>query len=372
MKRLVLIALLLGGCKKQVVFDLDLPDGPVDVTAQDPLPLLDDASRSTTPSLRRRAIAVGMSTQPATRDTWAGRGLFDADGYVQSATAGAAEPYASEPGVRALLEGLCARDSADPYARSRAAFVLARTGGSDTARDAMSAAARDARDPWTRSALAAGAFALGDAEALPAVTAAIARGDIPLELAFVLDLGRTGSEELAAALASAQERVEPELQVAVAAARSLLGDREGDSVLNRATRSDDPLVQFEVIDTALRLDAPRDLVASARHSADPLARAYADAAWDALRGRLGSKLRAALAHDDAELRVAALRLLPDKPGAADLARHALGDEDARVRAAAAARLGELGPRPADTSLLQALLLDDDALVRIEAAGALLR
>ncbi len=374
----VIFAALLSGCPKQATFDLSIPDAPSVISAQPADQVLVDASQGSGPSIRSRAIALGIAVHEADRATWAGRGSYDPDGWVQSQTVDAMAPYAEEPAMRGVLAQLATRDSADAYARSHAAVVLAQTGGDDTVRDALSAAVTQSRDPWNRSALALGAMALGDTTHTGSLTDAVARGDIALELTFIQDLGHTGNPSVLEALVAASDRVEEELVLAVAAARMLLGDDAGRSLLITATNDDDPLVQLAVIDTVLDIPGNKPVLKAAMRSRDAIAGEYAALAWDAVRDRVSDRFPRALESDDPELRLAALDLLgrtssnPDL--ARDLARRALLDDVPRVRAAAARRLGELGLQAAagDTERLQVLLSDEDILVRVEAAGALLR
>ncbi len=374
----LIFAALLGGCPKQTTFDLSIPDAPSVISAQPADQVLVDASQGSGPSVRSRAIALGIVVYEADRATWAGRGSFDPDGWVQIQTVDAMAPYAEEPAIRAVLAQLATRDSADAYARSHAAVVLADTGGDDSVRDALATAVTQARDPWNRSALALGALALGDTSHTPALTDAVARGDIALELTFIGDLGRTGDASVLEALAAASERVEEELVLAVAAARMLLGDTAGKNVLIAATNNNDPLVQLAVIDAVLNIAGNKPVLKAAMRSKDAIAAEYAALAWDAIRDRVSDRFARALQSNDPELRLAALALLgrtssnPDL--SRDLARRALLDDVPRVRAAAARRLGELGIQSAagDTERLQILLSDEDVLVRVEAAGAVLR
>jgi hypothetical protein len=256
--------------------------------------------------------------------------------------------------------------------------VLAQTGGDDSVRDALASAVTQTRDPWNRSALALGALALGDPTHTTALTDAVIRGDIALELTFIRDLGHTGNASVLAALVKASDMVEEELVLEVAAARMRLGDAGGKSLLIAATNDNDPLVQLAVIDTALDIPGNKPVLKAAMRSRDAIAGEYAALAWDAARDRVSDRFPRALESDDAELRLAALALLARTSSnpelARDLARKALLDEVPRVRAAAARRLGELGIQTAagDTERLGVLLSDEDVLVRVEAAGALLR
>ena len=90
----LLLALLLTGCVKQPIFDLSIPDAPLPITSRSALDILTEASQAHTPSVRRRAIALGIETSTADRATWVGRGTFDPDGWVQAETVRAASPYA--------------------------------------------------------------------------------------------------------------------------------------------------------------------------------------------------------------------------------------------------------------------------------------
>ena len=157
------LAVMLTGCAKKTTFDLSIPDAPSVITAQPADEVLTNASQGTGPSVRSRAIALGIAVHGDERATWAGRGSYDPDGWVQSQSVDAMAPYASDPAVRTVLAQLATRESADAYARSHAAVVLASSGGDDTVRDALVAAVSSSRDPWRRSALALGAVALGTA-----------------------------------------------------------------------------------------------------------------------------------------------------------------------------------------------------------------
>jgi HEAT repeat protein len=373
-----ILAALLGGCGKKTTFDLSIPDAPSVISALPADQILVEASQGGGPSVRSRAIALGIAVDTTDRATWAGRGSYDPDGWVQSQTVDAMAPYAAEPAVREVLVQLAMRASADAYARSHAAVVLAQTGGDDRVRDALSSAVTQTRNPWNRSALALGALALGDSTHTEALTTAVARGDIALELTFIRDLGHTNNLSVLAALVSASERVEEELVLAVAASRMLLGDDSGKNLLISATHDNDPLVQLAVIDAVLDIPGNKPVLKAAMRAKDAVAAEYAALAWDAVRDRVSDRFPRALESTDPELRLAALMLLGRTTTAPDVARdharRALLDDVPRVRAAAARRLGELGLQTSagDTERLQVLLSDEDVLVRVEGAGALLR
>lgn len=376
--RWLILAALLSGCTKKITFDLSIPDAPSVVSAQPADQILADASQGTGPSVRSRAIALGIAVHSEDRPMWAGRGSYDPDGWVQSQTVDAMAPYAEDPEIRDVLSRLATRDSADAYARSHAAVVLARSGGDIDVRDKLGAAVAQTPDPWNRSALALGALALGDTSHTSALTEAIARGDIALELTFIRDLGQTDNADVRAALASASDVVEDELVLEVAAARMRLGDAAGERILTSATNDHDPLVQLAVVDTVHGIPGNKPVLKAAMRASDPVARDYAALAWDASRNRVSDRFPRALASDDPELRLAALTLLgrtsSNVDTARDLVRRTLLDDVPRVRAAAARLLGELGTQRSagDTERLQVLLADEDVLVRVEAAGALLR
>jgi HEAT repeat protein len=166
--------------------------------------------------------------------------------------------------------------------------------------------------------------------------------------------------------------------LAVAASRMLLGDDSGKNLLISATHDNDPLVQLAVIDAVLDIPGNKPVLKAAMRAKDAVAAEYAALAWDAVRDRVSDRFPRALESTDPELRLAALMLLGRTTTAPDVARdharRALLDDVPRVRAAAARRLGELGLQTSagDTERLQVLLSDEDVLVRVEGAGALLR
>lgn len=378
MKAAWLALALAAACAKPAAFDLSIPDTPTDVEARSPADALEAAARDGGPSVRAIAIAAAIDAAGADRSRWLGRGLYDPDPWVQLQALHAAAPHAGDPAVRALFAEHAARAAADPYARAAAAFRL-EPAEAPAAREALSAAWRATREPSARGALAFGALALGDDEAEAVIAGALARGDVALELSFLRDVGASGRPALAEALREGTAAAEDELRLAYAAARLALGDRGGRALLVDALADPDPLVRLAVIDAVAELEAGLPVLRAARNAGPEAVRAYAGLVREARRGELGPRLRAAHAAEDAELRILACQWLPraldagaDAAEARPLARAALGDEDARVRAAAADALGRAGLEAEDLPRLTLLLTDDDVLVRVAAAGALLR
>ncbi|MFK7929002.1 MAG: hypothetical protein AB8H79_12490 [Myxococcota bacterium] len=381
------ILLMTAGCgKKRVTWsDPSLPESAEGVEIATPTAILVSGAQSEEPSVRARALALLIqSASAADDDGYATRALWDPDAWVQAQAVSALAQRLDEAAAVALLEGFVARSDglADPYARGAAAGYLARAGHSGT-QAALTKAWRAERAAWRKAPLQLGAFQMGDQSALEPLAIAIENGNIGLETAFLLDVGRTGNPRLAAALKTGEDWIEEEVVLAYATARILIGDDTGAKLLEDALNGDDPMAALEALDYLVDLEGDRatTLIKKARNGGTDLARAYAEMAL-AARGATGADLfDEMMLSQDPETRALAVQLavramlIDDAPRkntriAKRVLQTSLGDESLEVRLAAlkaAARAGVLTQGlPVTPHLADELLA-----VRIEAAGAVL-
>jgi hypothetical protein len=378
-RRLVPLAMALAGCPKADLPIDGLEDPASTVELRPPEDVLADGLASEMPSLRAQAVraAIAAAHDPASA---VGRGAWDPDAWTQQSAILSAEVRLSEPGVRDVIAAHAARDVADPYARALSAGLLARSGGSTEAADALRAACVDRRNAEFRAPLCYGAAILGHDEAKPGAVAALARADVGVEVAFLREVGRSGDVAFVEALRAGEANAEPELAVTFAAARLALGDPDARSSLMTHLRLGDVETRLAVIDAvALLPGRDVDLVLAAA-AAPAEVRLYGSFVEAAHRGRISSKVERGITHEDPAIRAlavewaaeAALRDAEVVDDARDVARRALSDEAPAVRRAAVDALGRLGLGDADRGAVRAALTDEAARVRIAAAGALLR
>jgi hypothetical protein len=361
------------GCAKAPLDagDATLPEAVVDVAAQAPAEVLEGATASLEPSLRARAIALTVLTT-ADLDRWGPRGLWDPSPWVQRAAIEALDTRDAHD----LLTSFVGRADAAPTSRALAALAL------DPGAVSLSDAWRAAEAPWTRAPLALAAWHHGDDDALPALTAALATGELDVDAAFFAALAQRSQPDVLAALAEAQARAEPELAIQLAATRLRCGDAKAAVPLRKALDGSAE-EQLEALDAlgALPGAAADELITRAASSAHELVRRDALLLAAARLGQQPERLTDALDDPDREVRlfaVAASRIaLAQGPASRQVAKEArralveaLVDPDLQVRAEAARGVGEHRVVEARAAL-EALLTDEVAWVRVEAAGALL-
>ncbi len=286
MRSLPLLLLALAGCPKAApsLGDPTLPEAVAEVEAQAPVDELLRGTESLDPGLRARALDLTLRTTDDL-DTWAPRALFDPSPWVQRAAVHALAALPTEGPDR--LAAYVARDDADPTVRALAALEL-RVGSVDLT-DAWKAAAA----PWDRAPLALAAWHHGDADARPALEAALRTGELPLDLELMDALVQHGDASLLDALADAQDRVEPELGTALAAVRLRLGDSKGEVELRKALGGD-VHERMEVLDRLASWDDPaaEALIHKAASAGPDLVRTHAEllltARTDLVRARAKS------------------------------------------------------------------------------------
>jgi len=390
MRALLLLALA-AGCVHPA------PPPAVDLTAPLVRPALDPAVRAALElgasdldvSVRRDALAALVTADPAPAGgAWGQRGRFDPSAYVQRATIDRLAARMDEPASRDLVRALLADTAADPWARGAAALTLARAGrdgkvpatelAADHARLAEAAAAAQGS---RGGALLLAAAIGGDAPARARLGEQLSTGNLPLELWFFRAIGESGVNALVAPLVQALDRVEPEIQLPVAAALLALGSPVGERTLAAAmTESEDRAL--EAIECLNGVRTPgADGVLRGALGAGPLARAAATLALFARgEGEVDSALRV-LSGDDAELSALAaqaagarLRADPELPGRDRLRvalREALPEAGPSVQLALIDALGT-STLAADRAALTELLADESIRVRVAAAAALAR
>jgi hypothetical protein len=340
-------------------------------------------------SVRRDAIAALVTADPAPAGgAWGQRGRFDPSEYVQRATVAALEPRLAEAEARALLRTLVEDTAAGPWVRGAAAIALARAGrdgavpadeqGADRAR--ITAASAQLTGGRGGALLLAAAIA-GDTAAAGRLADQLAAGNLPLELWFFRAIGESGLSSLVPPLVTALDRVEPEIQLALAAALLELGSPVGERALVAALGEGEEraLEAIEYLAEA-RSPAAEGVLKGALVGAP----VFHDAAALALFGRGQGELREVvrvLGDGDVGGRLLAaqaagrrLTLDPTAEGADRLRaalRDALPEADPGLELAAIEALG--GSRvPADRAALTTLLDSESVRIRVAAAVALAR
>jgi len=385
--RVAVLALWVMGCVPKAGLP-PTPAIPTEVAVIEvptPLQVLDEGAASLEPSTRGQALAHLVATDPAPGAAgWAQRGLHDPEPWVQRQVVEALAARLEEPETVQVLEGYVARDGIDPYVRGLAAIRLGEHGHTEVA-EVVGAAWRAEVAPWRRAPLALAAARLGDEEALAPLSRALSRGEIALEVDFVLEVGRSGLVGLVPALQEGAEWVEPELSLPFDAARLALGDLTAETDFRRALSSPEIEERLEALDYLSRLRGPSagDLLRRARLGPD-VERWYASLAL-AARGEADPDLfERAMESEDREVRALAVRFAGTaeeaggagrirklRRGTRAAVRAGLADEDPVVRRAAIEALLPLGLE-GEEPWLDAALLDDDLATRVAAAGTIRR
>jgi len=349
--------------------------GPVDV-------LMAGANElDPTPRGRSLNLLIRASAEPA-GGQWGPRGLYDPNPWVQRQAVEALAARLPETESAQALEAFIERADVDPYVRGTAGLRLARIGRTQGL-PTLTAAWQGEPEPWRRAPLAAAALAMGDTSALAPLSAVLASGDLPLEVDFVLDLGRAGLLDVVPALREGEKVIEEELRLPYAAARIALGDPSGEGALRRALSSDIVELRLEALDylTRMREPAATALLRKARSNDSELVRWYAQLALVSRSQVDVDRLSAGYASEDLEVRVMAVRFAGelgiaeslskrDERVAREVVRLALNADEPTLREAALRALLDLG-LDGEEEVLQRNLGNEYLAVRVEAAGALL-
>lgn len=374
----VWVPLLAGvaGCPKgtpESVVD-QLPEQVDAVGSTDPLAALSAGADSMDPGPRGRALALLITNVGP--EPWGPRALLDPSDWVRR---GAIEALGrrGDPVSRTLLEGVAADTRADPYLRGLAAM---RAPGPASA-GAITVALAAEHEAWRVAPLALAAVQLGDEAARAPLVASVASGELPLDLEFLLELGRSGEATLVGALEQAQERVEDEMVLPVASARLTLGDATAEQVFRKALAADDEEQRLEALDFLVEVDHPAATTLLRRASTDgpELVTWYADLALASREGNPDVFARA-YAEPDREVRALAVRFagraLAGSPVrrtgkiASEVVVEGMADVDTAVRIEACQAAARLRLAAADGPA-ERLLSNEVELVRIEAAATLL-
>jgi len=378
-------ALALVGCQKRATLAVDhtLPETQTEVASMVPEQILQTAAQSTDPTPRARSLGflITVAEHPTDGD-WAKRALEDDDPWVQRAAVYALAERLPEAKAQELLEQFVATPDADPYVRGAAGIRLVGT-HAETALPVLSAAWRSETALWRIAPLALAAAALGDDDAMEPLQRAIRRGELALEVDFVLDLAQSGLPELLPALREGSDWVEEELQLPYAVALVSLGDPSGEQAIRKALNASDVEACLEALDYLAVLDHPTStsLLKRARSHASHAVRSYASLVLAARMADSPEVFEKAMADADPEIRALAVRYAAEaaqNPTAhrkvsrvgQSLVSGALEDIDPSVRTEAMRAAVKLALRLEDAALDQNLRDPYEAL-RIEAAGTLL-
>lgn len=328
---------------------------------------LEDATASLDVTTRRFALVSLMALDDeAGGGSWAARGLWDPEPAVQRSTISALDLRLPEADTVSVLQAFVARPGLDPYVRCSAAGVLARAGDQSTlphVQEAMSAASA----AWQAAPCALAAAQMGDAGALQVLQASLREGELPLDMHFLNDLGRSGLSQVSPALREGLELMEEEVELAVAAALLELGDEAGATMLRRALSGNDPVRQLEAVDFLLESSSERANVLLRRASGE--VGLAASLALIAKGQDLPYLAIESLLSNDREIRALACLALgrwleadldaPRRAGrlAHEALLHSLLDPEEQVRLEAIRALGVHG-RSADASALAPLARSD--------------
>ncbi len=348
-----------------------------------PESVLTSGAESNDPTPRARALQYLIATTDrATDGDWAERALQDPDPWVQRAGVNALVDRLQEPEAVALLEGYVANAKADPYVRGAAGLRLATT-SSEVAAASLATAWRQEPELWRAAPLALAAAVLGDQEAIKPLQRALRRGELALEVDFLLDLAQSGQAELLPALREGSEWVETELRLPYAVALVILGDPSGEQALRKALSSDIEEERLEALDYVSSMDHPTatTLLKRAKSNGPHQVRTYASLALASRTGDAPDVFSSAMQDEDPEIRALGVRFVTDatespnanrKTGRAGrtLIANALSDPDPTVRTEAMRALVRLDLHGEEEALHRNLNDQYEAL-RIEAAGALL-
>jgi hypothetical protein len=345
---------------------------------------LQAAAADPDPALRGIALSALIRVETAPAGGALGpRAAWDPSPWVQRQLVEALAARATEPESGALLTDLATRPGVEPYVACAAA-LRAPAGPALTAR----LSAQLERGPrWARPPCALAGLRHGLSGADAAGNAALAEGDLPLNLGFLADLSAEDARALSPGLEAALPLIEPELLPPLAALLVAWGAPAG-----RAAAAG-LLAEGVVTDQLGLADAlAGHRGAEAEAGLREVAAGGAPAAREAARLHLAARgagpaapvLEAAADAEDRERRARALLALggalcgasPDKRlarAAPELLRAGLRDEDDRVQIAALQAISVCGAGGLKAAELEPLLVDAEAegRVRVEAARALL-
>lgn len=364
--------LLLSACSARRVWrdDPSLTDARPPASAQEPAALLAEAAASADPEIRARALHWRVrAATPEDLAAVALPGLFDPDTWVQRATVAALATRLPEPEARRLLGEALRREGGEAGARARAGFALLDAGVVDE--PGLTDAWRSARGLGRRGQLALVALRAGEAAAREPLASALAQADWPPDLGLARALARAQDPALLPALAEGQGLAEPELALVFAAVAAAWG-APGALPTWRGLGDDDARYEAVRVCQAVPSEACDRLVRSGRRADDPQVRAAAQERAGTPSARaLGVEEPAAWRHALGE---AARHPSVDTgwvSAAQASAVRALEADDLLMPALGAALLAELPGHARGEAALRARLGDDDPLLRVEVAGALL-
>ena len=211
---------------------------PLEGAAQ-PLLTLEAAAGDLDAAVRRRALEALVRAHPdAGGGPWGPRAIHDPSPWVQRGAIEALGRRGDDSSL-ALVAQLAERDSATPAVRCAAAEAMAQGGdarGLEIARELYV----DEPESFLAAPCALAAARLGDADAVGVLEAAIAEGELPIELPFYRDLASSGLTQLAEPLATAAGEVDEAIVVSVAGAAFALDPDVGGSALRKVLNDGTP------------------------------------------------------------------------------------------------------------------------------------
>lgn len=358
-------------------FDNNLPEEASDVELQAPRALVEAEAGELNPSIR--AVALDMVLLLDWGPEWDARALGDPSGWVQQAAVRRLLLRSDDPLVRERLVTFIEQTDRDAMARATAGLNVP---GSDVAA-AVERAWQVEPVAWRRIPLALAALVRGAESALEPLAREIRSGELPLEPELLHAIGNSGQRDLVQPLQQAQTLVDPELELAVAAARWRLGDGTAEEPFRKALTGRDVEKRMEALDYLVQLDREqvKGLLMKARTQGPELVTWYADLALAAHGGTDPGLFEEGAKHADREVRELAVRFADEIATRAEPSRRlarvarsilidSVTDEHPTVRRTALAAVRKL--RLLDSmDAVKGLLGDDNRMVRLEASGTLL-
>ena len=342
---------------------------------------LSDGAESLEVPTRRRALYLLVElSEPEASQTWAARALWDPNPRVQKSAVSALDGRLPEASSLTALQDFVQREGVEPYTRCAAAAALARQGDVSTL-PAVQAAMEDEIDLWRQAPCSLAAAQMNDTAARQLLSEIIASGELPLELGFASDMGRSGLEGLGDELVAVGEDLEPELQIAVATAALMLGASEGEDTFKRALSDTNIEQQLEALDFLLTL--PPALSVDLLRRAGGSVKTSARLALVELGEEEPEQAVQSLLALDRETRAEATRAIggwlgQQSGGARRMVRlcqdalvESLQDPEDMVRLEALRAIAVVG-RHEDAGAIAPLLEADALQIRIEAAAAMIR
>jgi len=364
--------------------------------------VLDASAADEDPMVRGMALRKLIELRPSPDwAAWGQRATWDPEEWVQRQGVEAIAGHLPDSESVNQLRGVLERANVSPFVRCRAAMHLVQASslGGEFHRSLLASvqeAAASTRQPQNRSPCWVVGAVLGDADMATRLAAMLADGEVPLDLMFVDDLGRSDLSDMVESIESGMEWFEEPMEIPMASVLFRLGSDLGEARMTTAFR--DPMVEpgLEALDLLanVRTERTTRLIEVASRSTVEEVQLYARLILTSRGKGKWQWLDEAAQSNDRETRLWAAQFVGDAAEAtwdleelqADLSSNRgedwqvanavvdrlLGDSEWLVVAEAASsamRMGVLSRERANK--LEVLLLAEDAEVRVAIAAVLL-